>query len=462
MIARNELRFPPGPRARYPGELFVTISRDTLGLLSRVAREHGDVAGFRLGPQRMVLLSHPDDIRDLLVTNQRNFHKGRGLERAKLLLGEGLLTSEGDFHLRQRRLAQPAFHRQRIAAYGDTMGQYAARVCDRWRDGQTIDVHDEMMRLTLAVVAKTLFDADIERAEAAEVGAALTQTFRSFGFAILPFTEMLDRLHFLPPVRRFRDARARLDAVIYRMIAEHRADPRDRGDLLSMLLLAQDTEAEASASGAARGMTDEQMRDECMTIFLAGHETVSNALTWTFYLLSNAPEVRARVEEEATALAGRVPGADDMPQLSYTRAVIAEAMRLYPPAWVVGRRALGACEMGGFSIPARSVVLTSQFLVHRDPRWWPDPERFDPDRWVPGTAQHAAGENRPKFAYFPFGGGTRVCIGEQFAWMEAVLLLTTIVQRWRLSLEPGHPVAIEAIITLRPKHGMVMRATRRD
>ena len=430
--------------SRYPGEHLRAFARDSLGFVTRAAREHGDVARWRLGAERMALLSHPDDVRDVLVTHARLFRKGRGLERAKLLLGEGLLTSEGELHLRQRRLAQPAFHRDRVAAYGDTMARYAARARDRWRAGDTVDAAHEMMRLTLAVVGKTLFDADVEE-EAPEIGQALTDAFRSFGFAVLPLGELLQRVPFLPPVRRFNRARARLDATIYRLVAEHRADGRDRGDLLSMLMAAQDTE------GAGGGMTDLQLRDEAMTIFLAGHETTANALAWSWYLLSQHPEAEARLHAELDAsLGGRAPGAADLPRLPFARAVLAESMRLYPPAWVIGRRNVEPYAVRGETLAARTVVLLSPWVVHRDPRWWPEPEAFRPDRWA------APAPDRPKFAYFPFGAGTRVCIGEQFAWMEGVLLLATIAQRWRLRLVPGHPVEPQAIITLRPRHGLRM------
>ena len=430
--------------SRYPGEHLRAFARDSLGFVTRAAREHGDVVRWRLGAERMALLSHPDDARDVLVTNARRFRKGRGLERAKLLLGEGLLTSEGDFHLRQRRLAQPAFHRERVAGYGDAMVRDAMRARDRWRAGETIDASHEMSRLTLAVVGKTLFGADVEE-EAPEIGEALTAALGSFGFAVLPLGGLLQRVPFLPTVRRFNRARARLDATIYRIIAEHRAAGRDRGDLLSMLLAAQDDE------GAGGGMTDLQLRDEAMTIFLAGHETTANALAWSWYLLSQHPEAEARLHAELDAAVGaRPPTAADLPRLPYARMVLAESMRLYPPAWVIGRRATEPYAVRGETLPARTVVLVSPWVLHRDPRWWPEPEAFRPERWADDAAE------RPRLAYLPFGAGTRVCIGEQFAWMEGVLLLATIAQRWRLRLVAGHPVVPQAIITLRPRHGLRM------
>ena len=305
------------------------------------------------------------------------------------------------------------------------------------------------MRLTLGIVARTLFDADVEN-EAAEIGEALTTAFESFNFAMLPFTEYLEKLP-LPSVRRFNAARDTLDRTIYRMIEERRRSREDKGDLLSMLLMATDTE------GDGTGMSDLQLRDEALTIFLAGHETTANALTWTWYLLSLHPDVEGRLHAEIDAtLSGRVPAYDDMQSLPYTRMVFAESMRLYPPAWAIGRRALESFEARGFTIPRRSVVLMSQYIMHRDARFFPEPERFNPDRWKPEIAAL-----RPKFSYFPFGGGNRVCIGEQFAWMEGILLIAALAQKWRMRLVPGHPVEVQPLITLRPKHGMKMILEKR-
>jgi cytochrome P450 len=441
----------PGPRRRYPGEFMLAIARRPLEFLGALQRDHGDIAGFRIATQPIVLLSHPDQIRDVLVTHGRRFHKGRGLERARLLLGNGLLTSEDEFHLRQRRLVQPAFHRTRIAGYGDTMAAYARRRADRWTDGAELDVAEEMAAYTLAVVGKTLFDADIED-EAGDIGEALTAAIATFNFMIVPFAELLLHLP-LPISRRFQRARARLDATIYELIARRRSSGVDRGDLLSMLLLAQDVE------GDGGGMSDEQLRDEALTLLLAGHETTANALSWAWYLLSGAPDVEARLHAEVDALGDRPLGADDVARLPYTRAVLAETMRLYPPAWIIGRRALDEYRVGDHTLAPRTIVLLSQWLVHRDPRWWPEAEAFRPERWLSGGS--ASDPARPKFSYFPFGAGTRVCIGEQFAWMEGVLALASFARRWRLRLVPGHPVEPQPIVTLRPKHGMRMVAERR-
>ena len=414
-----------------------------------MARDYGDIAHYKIGPQHLFFINDPELIRDVLVTNQKNFHKSRGLERAKRLLGNGLLTSEDEFHLRQRRLAQPAFHRQRIASYGSTMVDFAERARARWSDGATMNMHAEMMRLTLDIVAKTLFDADVD-AEAAEIGKAMTTAFESFNYAMIPFTEYLDHVP-IPPVRRFNNARDRLDKTIFRMIAERRASGEDRGDLLSMLLLAQDTE------GDGTGMSDAQLRDEALTIFLAGHETTANALTWTWYLLSQHPEVEKRFHAEVDSLNGASPTIDDLARLPYTRMVLAESMRLYPPAWAIGRRALDGFQMREFNIPAGAVVLMSQYVMHRDTRYFPDADRFDPERWTP-----EAQASRPKFSYFPFGGGARVCIGEQFAWMEGILLLATIAQQWRMKLAADQVIDVQPLITLRPRYGMKMRFERRN
>lgn len=438
----------PGPRARFPGDTLLQFARRRLPFLVESAKQYGDIVFFKVGNERIYLFNHPDLIRDVLVTNQKNFTKSRALVRAKRLLGEGLLTSEGEFHLRQRRLAQPAFHRDRIAAYGLSMVEFAERTRSRWSDGAVIDVHDDMMKLTLAIVAKTLFSADVEK-EAAEIGEALTTAFEAFNIGILPFSELLEKLP-LPYVKRFEAARARLDTTIYRIIDERRAAGADTGDLLSMLLLAQDTE------GDGGGMTDTQVRDEAMTIFLAGHETTANALSWTWYLLSQHPDVEARFQNEVDALGGSLPKPDDLASLPYTRMILAESMRLYPPAWAVGRRAIDDFEAGGYQIPARSMVLMSQYIMHRDPRFHPDPERFDPERWRPEAA--AA---RPKFSYFPFGGGTRICIGEQFAWMEGILILATIARKWRLRYAGSSAPVIQPRITLRPEGGIAMHAESR-
>ena len=396
-----------------------------LSFLTDVARTYGDVSSFKVGPQTLFLLNHPDLIRDLLVTHDRSFTKSRALQRTRIILGNGLLTSEGDFHRRQRRLVAPSFHRERVARYGEIMATNSKRVAASWREGETINVAHEMMRLALAIVAESLFGTDVS-GEADEIGDALSELVDNFNVTLAPFMFLFDRLP-LPMVKSMKRAIERLDRTVYGMIERRRADGADRGDLLSMLLLAQDEE------GGGR-MTDEQVRDEVMTLFLAGHETTANALSWSWYLLAKHPEIERRFHEE--------------PALAH--AVFSESMRLYPPAWLLGRLAQEDVKIGSAEIPRGSVVIASQWVMHRDPRWWPEPDRFDPSRFVNNG-------DRPKFSYFPFGGGSRVCVGEGFAWAEGVTALTTIAAQWRLRLAQDHEPEPLPRITLRPKGGIRMR-----
>jgi cytochrome P450 len=437
---------PPGPRERIPGATIVSFYRDPVGSLARMAAEHGDVARFRWGPRHDYLLNHPDLVEQVLVTDQRSFMKGQALQETKRILGEGLLTSEGTLHLQQRRLMQPLFHRRRIAGYAGEMLECADRVQARWRAGEKRDVHEEMTRLTLAIIGRTLFAADVE-AEAAEVGAALTDAMESLQRFMLPFYGTLERLP-LPGPRRVRASRRRLDLTIYRLLAARRATPGG-GDLLSLLLETRDEHGQP--------MPDTQVRDEAMTIFLAGHETTAVTLTWTWMLLARHPAVERRLHSELDEVLGaRPPTVDDLPGLAYADMVLREAMRLYPPAWLIGRRALVDVELGGYVVPAGSIVILSPWVTHRDARFFGDPMRFDPDRWTP-QAEAA----RARFSYFPFGGGIRRCIGESFALMEAKLLLASIAQRWRLRLDPAQRIDVLPRITLRPRYGMRMRLEAR-
>ncbi|MBI3359796.1 MAG: cytochrome P450 [Chloroflexi bacterium] len=370
--------------------------------------------------------------------------KGRTLGATRRVLGNGLLTSaEGEFHKRQRRLVQPALHRQRIAVYAEVMTSFAEQQMADWRTGQTRDLHRELMKLTMAIVAKCLFDADVS-GEADRVGAAMTGLLEDFSpIDASPLGRLFERLPTPRTRRRQRNAKS-LDDAVYRIIGERRASGEDRGDLLSMLLQAQDTE------GDGVGMSDGQLRDEVMTLFLAGHETTANALAWTFYLLSQNPKVEARLHAELDAVLGsRLPTLADGPQLKYTRMVFSEAMRLYPPAWVIGRQAVGRDAIGGYVIPKRATVLMSQYVMHCNPAYWVFPNEFRPERFDPDVEHQ-----RPRFAYFPFGNGPRVCIGEAFAWMEGDMLVASIAQRYRFKLSSEAVVEPEPSITLRLKHGL--------
>ena len=451
---------PPGPRSKYPGQLVLQLRGDTLNFLTRTVRTYGDVTRFRVGFPRgrrdLWVFNDPNLIRDVLVTQTDKFTKGPALQRAKPTLGEGLLTSEGEFHRRQRRLSQPAFHPQRVAGYAEVFSSYARRVADRWADGQTLDVHEEMMGYTLRVVAKTLFDAELEE-QIRAIGHAMDVSVKMFTRAMTPWGPLLDHLP-LPSNFRYRRAYGRLTDTIKSFIRQRRESGADRGDLLSTLLRARDTEGEGGTGGDNTGMSDKQLLDECYTLFTAGHETTANALTFTWYLVATHPEVERRLHEEVNSVLGdRLPTADDMDRLPYTRAVVAESMRLYPPAWGVGRAAREPVRVGPWHLGEGDVVLVSQWVTHRDARWWPDPERFDPGRWLDERAKDA----RPRYAYFPFGGGPRQCIGEAFAWMEATLALATVARQWRMEYAGTEPLGLQATITLRPRHGMPMVVRRR-
>jgi len=433
---------PPGPRSRIPFRYLRILQRDPIPFFQRLADDYGDASQFHVGPQQIFFFNHPDLIRELLVTQHRSFHKSRVLQRSKIIFGEGLLTSEEEVHRRQRRLVQPAFHRERIARYAEVMIARAARL--GWRDGEVLDVHHEMMRLTLSVVAKTLFDAEVEQ-EADEIGAALTSLVDLFPTLMNPIANLLRKLP-LPQTMRFRRSLERLDKTVYAIIDERRKSGEDRGDLLSMLLMAVDEE------GDGGGMTDQQLRDEAMTLFLAGHETTANALAWTWYLLSLNPAASDAMHRELDAVLGdRLPTPADYARLPYTEMVVAESMRMFPPAWAVSRLAIEDAMIGEWLVPRGAVVVAAQAVTHRDARWFSDPGTFDPLRFTP-----EAKSSRPKLAYFPFGAGPRICIGEGFAWMEAVLIVATIAQRWKLELV-SRDVTPQASITLRPKGGIRMR-----
>ncbi len=440
---------PRGPRSWLPGGDFWAFRRDPLTFLPHVARTYGDLARLSFGRQRVYLISRPEWIEDVLVTSASHFGKGVALERARRVLGNGLLTSGGAEHLRQRRLIQPLFHRQHVQGFATAMVKHASRWSETVSVNAEFDMTAQMGGLTLAIVGETLFSSDVQD-DADDVRGALGDAVAGFALAFVPMVEQLEKLP-LPIFRRIREARARLDRIIRKVIARRRELGADdsRHDLVSMLLAARDPE-----NPHAVGMSDEQIRDEAITIFLAGHETTANAMAWTWHLLASAPTVEARLHAElAAVLGGRLPTAEDVPRLEWTRAVVSESMRLWPPVWTMGRRVLRTHSIDGHAMEAGSLVITSQWVVHHDPRWWGEPQAFTPERWLNPPS-------RPKYAYFPFGGGARVCIGESFAWTEAILLLATIAQRWQFRSAPGSTPEPEPRITLRPK-GLRMRAEPR-
>ena len=439
----------PGPRFALPGAHLLAFRRDTLGFLMRISQAYGDVASFRLGPERVVFLTHPDHIHGVLVKHHRNFVKGRRGDVSKQFLGEGLLNSEGAVHRRQRRLTQPAFHHQRLAGYAKTMQDHAVRLRQQWRNDTTVDIAHAMTKLTLAIVSETLFHVDVA-GEANLISNAISTLMQLSPRFSLPFASLLTKLP-LPSNVRLRQAQQTLDSLIYCIIRERRAAGTDQGDLLSTLLLAQDDDTTST------GMTDKQVHDEALTLILAGHETTATALTWAWYLLSQHPNVETALHRELdTVLAGRLPTVDDLPHLVYTRMVFTETLRLYPPAWLMTRRAKAPHQIGNRTIPAGSFILISPYITHHDARYFPEPNAFQPQRWDDATAK-----TRNRFAFFPFGAGPRQCIGEGFAWMEGILLLATLAQQWQMRLLPNHPVVLQPLVTLRSKYGMPMKPTQR-
>jgi cytochrome P450 len=435
----------PGPVNRFFGDIAWQFLRGRLDYLVKLAREYGDIVTYKIGDRPFVLFSHPDAVREILIVNEDAFNKGVVLRRSRSVLGDGLLTSEGDFHRRQRRIAQPVFHPQRMAIYSPIIVEYAQRTSDRWRDGQEFDLHEQMMRLALEIVSKTLFGAEVEN-DLDQIGHDMDMIVRRFTRALSPLTLLLNYLP-LPSNLLLKRSVRRLHGVLDRFIEERHSGASESAgqqDLLTLLLKARDSEGDHAA------MTDKQLRDECMTIFAAGHETTANALTFTFLLLARNPLAAEQVHRElAGVLQGRAPTHADLERLIYTRAAVAESMRLYPPAWGLARQALRDVTITGQLVPAGAVVLAAQWVVHRDPRWWPDPEAFKLERWI------TPDPDRPRWSYFPFGGGPRQCIGEAFAWTEAILALATLAQKWRIDIPDPNPPKLLATITLRPKHPLI-------
>lgn len=442
----------PGPTGnRFFGSLVNESRRDPLGFMTRLAHTYGDVCSFRVGLEHIYFVNHPDHVHDILVNHYDNFLKGRGAQRrSRRFLGEGVLLSEGDTHRRQRRLAQPAFHRNRIAGYASVMGEHCERMSSQWTDGQVLDIWPEMVRLTLGIVGKTLFNADVQ-SKSDEVGQAMTAAASRYRAFKLPLAKLLESMP-LPQMIQFQRGKERLRRVVFKLIEERRKSGRDHGDLLSMLLLAEDE------NNDGRRMTPEEIWDEALTFFIAGYDTIATAMMWTWYLLAQHPDVEARLHAEVDeVLASGGPATfDDLPRLRYTESVLAESMRLYPPTWRLVRRAIRDFPIGDHVIPARALVVVCQYAMHRHPRYYPDPERFDPDRFTP-----EAKAARPRFSYFPFGGGPRHCMGEPFAMLEGVILLASLARQWRLRLVPGYRVELRAEHLLRSKDGMLMKLERR-
>jgi cytochrome P450 len=418
-----------------------------LGFFDECFREHGDAAYFRVANRRTMLLSHPDDIEQVLVTENRRFIKNYALVFLRPLLGNGLLLNEGPSWLRQRRLMQPAFSKMRVESYAPAMVECTERIIGGWRDGEVHNIVAVTMQLAMNIASRTLLGIDID-GQFSEISRCLDAVMHDF---LYRFSTPVPPPLWLPTPANLRLKRTirRLDQILQKLIAERRAAGATGGDFLSLLLNARDEED-------GQGISDRQIRDEVMTMFLAGHETTANALSWMWYLLARHPEVQLRVQAEVRSVLGeRQPTPADIPRFKFCDQVIREAMRLYPPAYVVGRRPIEDVTIGGHFIPAGTNVLMSQWVVHRDPRWFDDPLRFDPDRWSNGLASRL-----PKYAYFPFGGGPRVCIGNAFAMFEATLVLALMAQRFSLELVTEGPIRMLPAVTLRPGQSIELRVRR--
>lgn len=494
ILSKPGSRYPQGPsfiaRLR-AGDLF---RLNPLPFLTSSARTYGDLIHLKAAGRHVFQANHPDLIQELLLTDARHHHRGIVMQKAQLVLGQGLLSSEDPHHMRQRRLAQPAFHRDRIAAYGTVIGTYTRELTYSWKPGDIRDLHDDMQLLSLRIVGKTMFNSEMESINA-RIAAAIDAFMGFLPLAFLPASELLYKLP-LPLMNRIRDSRRDLDELIYGLIAERRRDDRDYGDLLSMLLASQDAEGTGS-------MSDEQVRDECVTALLAGNETTANGLSFALWLLARHPEAQQRLQEEATDVLGsranrRDATAADYARLPWAHACFAEAMRLYPPVWTIARTAAETYQWRGFTVPKGSILLAPTWVLHRDPRFWPQPEEFLPERFLDTAPQagvsvdsrysnasaaapdfNAVSEplnnkaTRPKFAYFPFAAGSRQCIGEGLAWMEGVLILATIARDW--SLTPALTAAqlknpfeaqsntprLDPKVTLRPKDGVLVQLQSR-
>ena len=445
-------RQPPGPRGHWLLGNLPERRTDPLSLFLRGRERYGDVVHYPMGPLRMYQVSHPDDVKRVLVDNAQNYQKTALMQRLRPVLGEGLLLSEGDFWRRQRRLAQPAFHKERLAGMARVIVALVEESLPRFdalaAAGEPFDLAAEVMRLVLAITGRVLFGADLSGV-AEDVARAVTTLLEEINhqvLSVLPLPAFLP----LPGHVRLRHAIQVLDRIVFGIIDAHHRQPGREEDLLALLMAARDADT-------GEGMSDRQLRDEVMTVVLAGHETTANALTWTFHLLDQHPESQARlVDELERELGGRSPTFQDLPRLRYTARVFDESLRLYPPAWLISRVALEDDVLGGYTLPKGSIVVFLPYVIHRHPAFWEAPETFDPDRFLPERAG-----SRPRFAWLPFGGGQRMCVGSGLALLQGQLVLAQLARRYRFRRVPGHPVVPQALVTLRPRHGLRVTAERR-
>lgn len=437
----------PGPKSLAIAQL-LHFRKDPTNFLKDLSDKYGNMARFKLGPQNVILINHPDLLKDVFVTNHHKFIKSRGLQMAKVVLGEGLLTSEHELHTRQRKMIQPSFSAKKINYYSDIMTEFADKYSNKIVDDSEIDLSSEMISLTLDIVCKALFDSEIEE-DTKKIQEALALLLEMFDEITNPLYYLLKNTP-LPKYKRFNEAKEYINNIIFKMIKERRGNSENRNDLLSTMLNAQDEDDK-------KGMSDLQIKDETVTLFMAGHETTANLLAWTFYLISQNPRVEAKIVEEINRVTGdKLPTFEDIHNFTYLRKVLTESMRIYPPAWLMGRINTEDHVLDGYNIPKGTVILVSQFVMHRDARFYKSPLKFIPERWDENKKHDI-----PRYAYFPFGTGPRVCIGEQFAWSEGILLISIILKKWHFELSKKQKIDIRPLITMRPKYGMKMIAKKR-
>jgi cytochrome P450 len=510
----NNNEFPPGPSSILPTKILRQFIKDPLRTLTEIAKEYGEISYFKMGTQRVYLINNPDYIERILIYDHGNFKKGPRLQTAKRILGEGLVTSEGEYHRSQRKLIQPIFLPKMIASYDKIMSEYAYNMCNNWKDTEILDIHDEMMKVTLRIICKSVMSYDIESQEADQISNALEISKNYMKRLQHPIGQVLDHFPILPKVAQSRTAIKVLDSIVYKIITDRRRmvlqsnnnnnnnynnfiitnnDNTNNGnkndsennkkqedkekkkekntnkqtakeiptDLLSRLMYTTSANPSQQAKNQKTNndvMSDVQLRDQIITFLIAGHETTANALTWTFYLLTQNPDVQEKLYQEIKSVVRdkKVSSFDDIPKLEYTEKVFRESMRVYPPVWTLGRFVEDPYSIGEYSIPKGSTILMSQYVMHHSSHYYDDPQIFNPERWTAEFKRHL-----PKFAYFPFGGGIRGCIGESFAWQGGILLLSTILNYWKMELAPNQKVKLDPGITLNPKNGIKMKVIHR-
>ncbi len=480
--ADDTINFPPGPSSLLPTKILRQFIKDPLKTLTEIAKDYGEISYFKMGTQNVYLINNPDYIERILIYDHSNFKKGPRLQTAKRVLGEGLVTSEGEYHLSQRKLIQPVFHPKMIASYDNIMSEYAYNMCNNWNDGDILDIHDEMMKVTLRIICKSVMSYDIESEEADQISKALDISKNYMKRLQHPIGQVLDHIPILPKVAESRTAIKTLDSIVYRIISDRRQlmfksksnsnsnnnqeiTEEISKDLLSRLMINSSPNNSPLSHQQTKDektniemMSDLQLRDQVITFLIAGHETTANALTWTFYLLTQNPDVEEKLYQEIKSVIGdkKVSTYEDISKLKYTEKVFRESMRVYPPVWTLGRFVQEPYSIGEYTIPTGSTILMSQYVMHHNSKYYNDPHIFNPDRWTDEFKRHL-----PRFAYFPFGGGIRGCIGESFAWQEGILLLSTILKYWKIELVFNQKVKADPGITLNPKKGIKMKIRKR-